>query len=234
MPTLMLLCIAAAAALHCGCAGPYAVGYAIDPVEGPPIKYNTPVLVRPFADQRPRLERFEPADAGQYSFYSSDIWFKEDVAASITRAFQHELANAGIEVAAEGNHLLGNKPYLRLTAEVVHFIVTRKPVPVATMQDKVDTLWLRDQFSVRVALRVNLIDTKSEKKVMQRYYESSDSFTQRAGMIDVEQYKPGSATPPKKTDSKTADNDYCIQLLNKHLKIVLVQARQDIVQLLTP
>ena len=139
-----------------------------------------------------------------------------------------------MEVADEGNHLLGQKPYLRVTGELLHFLVTRADVPVPTLQNKVNTLWRREQYSVRVGLRITMIDTKSEKKVMQRVYTSSDSFTQRSSMIDVKQYEQDATHNIDKAKWTVAGDDYCIQLLNKHLKIVLVQARNDITKLLTP
>ncbi|MCX7004486.1 MAG: hypothetical protein NTV22_14610 [bacterium] len=226
----------ALALVLCGCgSGTHMVGYAIDPLDGPPLKFQTPVLVRPFEDRRPYDECYEPDSAGElYQFYSSDKQFKEPPAPAVKRAFELELANAGVEVADEGNHLLGQKPYLRVTGELLHFLVTRADVPVPTLQNKVNTLWRREQYSVRVGLRITMIDTKSEKKVMQRVYSSNDSFTQRSSMIDVKQYEQDATRSIDKAKWTVAGDDYCIQLLNKHLKIVLVQARTDITTLLTP
>ena len=219
----------------CGCSGPHAVGYAIDPLDGPPVKYKTPVLVRPFEDRRPYNERYEPDKAlDTFQFYSSDKQFKELPAPAVTRAFQLELANAGVEVADEGNHLLGQKPYLRVAGEVLHFLVTRADVPVPTLQNNVNTLWRREQYSVRVAVRITMIDTKSEQKVMQRVYTSNDSFAQRSSMIDVKGYEQDEKGEIDKAKWKVAGDEYCIELLNKHLKIVLVQARKDFTTLLTP
>ncbi|MCX7848345.1 MAG: hypothetical protein N2595_09995 [bacterium] len=217
-----------------GCAGPYAIGYAIDPLEGPPVKLKTPVLVRTLADRRPAVERIDPPEAEGYRFFSSDKCFREPVDVSITRMLQLELANAGLEVAAEGNHLLGDKPYIRITGDILHFFVSRRPLPIATIQDKVNTLWLREQYTVRVELRIEMIDTRSGKQVMSRRYISSDSFAQRSEMLDVKGYLEDPRGDLQRKRWRVAGDEYAVQLLNEHLKRALVQARKDIVLLLTP
>jgi len=209
-----------------GCAGPYTIGYARDPLEGPPSKFATPVLVRPFSDLRPRGEREDTREANKFAFWSCDKMFSEDIDAAITKAFQLELANAGIEVADEGNHIIGQKPTLRIRGDVCHFQVTRATLPVLTLQDKTDTLWQRCQYNVRVAIRIELIDTLGERVAMRRVYTSSDSFAQRSSMTDVKN--------PKAAQWKEAGDAYCIQLLNEHLKRAMVQVRKDLVKLLTP
>lgn len=224
----------AAALLLSGCAGPHAIGYAVDPLDGPPVKLKTPVLVRTLADRRPAAERFDPAEAAEYRFFSADKLFKEPVDESITRMLQLELANAGLEVAAEGNHLLGDKPYIRISGDMLHFFVSRRRLPIATMQDKVNTLWLREQYTVRVEIRIDMIDTRSEKQVMSRRYTSSDSFAQRSEMLDVKAYNNDPRGDIESKRWQVAADDYAVQLLNEHLKRTLVQARKDIVLLLTP
>lgn len=225
--------VAMVALLLASCAGPYAIGYAVDPLEGPPVKLKTPVLVRTLADRRPAVERIDPPEAEGYRFFSSDKSFKEPVDVSITRMLQLELANAGLEVAAEGNHLLGDKPYIRVTGDILHFFVSRKPLPIATIQDKVNTLWLREQYTVKVELRIEVIDTRSGKLVMSRRYTSSDSFAQRSEMLDVKALREGRGEAQKKR-WQVAGDEYAIQLLNEHLKRTLVQVRKDLVLLLTP
>jgi len=224
----------ATALLLGGCAGPYAIGYAVDPLDGPPIKLKTPVLVRTLADRRPAAERFDPPEAAHYRFYSADKLFKEPVDVSITRMLQLELANAGLEVAAEGNHLLGDKPYIRISGDILHFFVSRRSLPIATIQDKVNTLWLREQYTVRVEIRIDMIDTRSGKQVMSRRYTSSDSFAQRSEMLDVKAYNKDPRGDIQSKRWQVAADDYAVQLLNEHLKRTLVQARKDIVLLLTP
>jgi len=209
-----------------GCAGPYTIGYARDPLEGPPSKFSYPILVRPFSDLRPHGERVDTREANTYAFWSCDKMFTEDVDAAITKALQLELANAGIEVADEGNHIIGKKPHLRLRGDVCHFQVTRATLPVSTLQEKTDTLWQRGQYNVRIGIRITVIDTDGEKLSMRRMYTSSDSFAQRTGMTDVKN--------PNEAQWKEAGDAYCIQLLNEHLKRIMVQVRKDIIKLVSP
>lgn len=234
--TLVARCLssaAAACALLCaGCAGPHAIAYSIDPLEGAPVVIKTPVLVRTLADLRPPEERFEPKDIALYDFYSSDKTFKEPVDVSVTRMLQLELANAGIEVADEGNHLLGEKPYIRIDGDILDFHVAAKEVPIETIQNKVKTLWRQQQYAVKVGLRIQVIDAKSKRVVMKRVYDSHDSFTLRSEMIDVKAYQEGKDID--KARWTVAGDQYCTQLLNDHLKRVLVKVRQDIVAMLTP
>lgn len=228
--TLLLLSIPAL--LLCGCAGNYAVGYPIQPYGGDPVTYTTPIMVREFADRRPIEEKYEPEEAEEYRFYSRDIDFKDPVQESITRAFQLELANAGFEVADSENHIIGSKPFLRISGDILHFNVTRKLVPIDTMQHDVDTLWRRERYTVKVAVRLRIIDAKARRKVMQRVYESSDSAIMRSEMIDARDYASG--TPMEEAQWEMADNQFCIDMLNEHLKRVLVRARRDIVALMAP
>jgi len=215
-----------------GCSGPHTIGYSLDPLEGPPVKFSTPVLVRTFADRRPVDERYEPDDAVDFRFYSSDWSFKEPVDKAVTRALQLELANSGIEVADAGNFLLGRKPHIRVSGDILHFHVSRREMPVDTLQHNVKTLWRRERYSVRVSLRIKVIDAKLRKLVMKRVYTSGDSFPLRSEMIDVKAYASGK--PIEDARWQGAGDDYCVQLLNDHLKRILVQVRQDIIRLLTP
>lgn len=218
--------------LTTGCATRYSLGYALDPLDGPPVKYKTPVLVRTLADRRPVNERFEPLNSEDFRFHSIDRSFKEPVAMSITRALQLELANSGVEVADAGNFIPGEKPYLRILGDILSFVVTRQEIPVDTMQYNVKTLWRRERFTVKVVLNIEMIDTLQEKRIMERTFTSKDSFILRTDMIDAVAYKTGIDT--KELHWQTAGNEYCIQLLNEHLKRVLVKARNDIVRQLTP
>jgi len=218
--------------LSAGCATRYSVGYALDPLDGPPVKFKTPVLVRTLADLRPVNERFEPLNIEDFRYHSVNRSFKEPVAKSITRALQLELANAGVEVADAGNFIIGEKPYLRVVGKILNFVVTRQEVPVDTMQHGVKTLWGRERFTVKVSIHVEMIDTLQEKRIMARTFTSSDSIILRSDMIDSVAYETGIDT--KELHWQTAGNEYCIQLLNEHLKRVLVEARNVIVRQLTP
>jgi hypothetical protein len=216
-----------------GCAGPHAIGYALAPLDGPPVKYTTPVQVRTLGDRRPATERFEPDEAREYSFYSRDRIFNEPVAEGITRMLQLELANSGIEVTDEANYFVGEKPYLRIAGDILHFHVTCKELPVDTMQQGVQTLWRREQYAVRVSLRIKMIDTLSRKLVMQRVYTSSDAAAVRSIMIEVQPGNEKNQQPEVRAWQKAGDES-AIQLLNEHLKNVLVRVRQDVVKQLTP
>ena len=227
-----ILSALAAAVILGGCAGPYVIGYLPDPLEGPPVKFKTPVMVRTFDDRRPVSERFEPDEAAEFRFYSCDKQFKEPVTDGITRALQQELAGAGIEVADAGNFIPGKKPYLRIIGDILHFVVTRREVPIDTLQHGVETLWRREQFSVRVVINVEMIDTLQKKVVMNRVYTSKDSFILRSDMIDAKAYLSGE--PTDELHWQTAADEYCIDLLNNHLKQVMVKVRNDVVRLLTP
>lgn len=215
-----------------GCGTKYAVGYPVHPHGGEPVTYTTPIMIRQFADRRPHNERREPVEARDFRFYSRDIDFKEPVARSITRAFKLELANAGFEVADAKNYIVGDKPHLRISGDIVHFHVSRKAVPIETLQYDVDTLWRRERFTVRVGIRIRVIDALAERVVIQRLYESSDSFIMRTDMIDAADVVDGGA--PDDSQWKVADNQFAIDILNEHLKRVLVQARRDLVRLMAP
>jgi len=158
--------------------------------------------------------------------------FVDPVDKSITKAFQIELANAGFEVADAGNFIIGEKPYIRIAGDILHFYVSRKELPLNTIKQGEKTLWRKNQYTVRVTIRIKVIDAKSRKLVMKRTYTSSDTFTLRSEMIDVKAYTEGK--PIEKSKWQVAGDDYSIQLLNKNLKNVLVQARKDIVKLLSP
>jgi len=214
------------------CSGPHVIGYSIDPLEGSPIKYNIPVLVRNFADRRPVRERFPTDESDEFDFYSLDKEFKVPVDKSITKAFQLELANAGFEVADAGNFIIGEKPYIRITGDILHFNITRKNLPLDSLQHGEKTLWKRQQFSVLVSIKIRVINAKARKLILERTYTNNDSFAMRSEMIDVKAYTEGK--PIEKSKWQSAGDDYAVQLLNTHLKSVLVKARQDIVKLLLP
>ena len=232
----MQACLPAACAatlLLAGCAGTHAVGYSLDPLGGEPVKIRTPVMVREIADRRPPDERFEPAEAKDFVFYSSDKVFTEPVAVSVTRMLQLELANSGVEVADQGNHLIGSKPHIRVYGDLLHFQVTCKEVPIDTLQYKVKTLWRRQQYSVRVSLHLHMVDGLTGKTVMSRVYNSSDSAPLRSEMIDVKAVQE-EGVPLDKARWQVAGENSCVELLNDHLKRVLVEARNTIVKQLTP
>ena len=221
-----------AAMIMTSCSGPYVIGYSIDPLEGSSIKYAIPILVRNFSDLRPVRERFPSKESDGFDFYSLDKDFKFPIDKSITKAFQIELANAGFEVADAGNYIVGEKPYIRIKGEILHFNITREDLPLSTLQHGEKTLWKRQRFSILVSIKIKVINAKSRKLVMERTYTNNDSFTMRSEMIDFKAYSEG-----KKAENATwesAGDDYSVQLLNNHLKNVLVKARQDIVKLLTP
>ena len=213
------------------CSGPHVIGYSIDPLEGLPVKYATPVLVRNFADKRPVRERFASDETEDFDFYSLDKHFKIPVDKSITKAFQIELANAGFEVADAGNFIIGEKPYIRITGEIIHFNVIRKKLPDTPQYGK-KTLWKRQQFTILVTIKIKVINAKARKLIMEHTYSSNDSFAMRSEMIDVKAYTEGKSLEKSKWQS--ADNYYSVQLLNDHLKRVLFKARQDVVKLLSP
>jgi hypothetical protein len=210
------------------------IGYAVDPLDGPPVKFRTPVQVRELGDRRPAEERFEPAEAEEFAFYSRDRTFNEPVAEAVTRMLQVELANAGIEVTDQANYLVGQKPYLRIAGDILHFHVTRKQLPLDTMQEGVNTLWRREQFAVRVSVRIKMIDAKSRKLVMRRVYTSSDAAAVRSVMIDVQSPKDDDDKEVEVQAWQMAGDEAAAQLLNQHLKNVLVRVRQDVVRQLTP
>ncbi len=214
------------------CSGTHVVGYSIDPLEGTPVKYGIPVLVRNFADRRPVKERFPSKESDEFDFYSLDKEFKFSIDKSITKAFQIELANAGFEVADAGNYIIGDKPYIRITGDILNFNITRNNLPIDTLQHGKTTLWKRQQFSTRVSIKIKVINAKARKLLMERTYTNNDSFSMRSEMIDVKAYSEGKLLEDSKWQS--AGDDYSVQLLNDHLKGVLVKARQDIVKLLLP
>ena len=218
--------------LPAGCTSRYSIGYALDPLDGPPVKFKTPVLVRTLSDRRPVSERFEPAEKEDYRYHSIDRSFREPVSLAITRALQLELANAGVEVADAGNFIIGEKPDLRILGNILNFVVTRQEIPVDTMQHDVKTLWRRERFTVKASIQIEMIDTIQEKRIMARTFTSTDSFILRTDMIDAVAYTTGIET--KELHWQTAGNEYCVQLLNEHLKRVLVMARNNIVRQLTP
>jgi hypothetical protein len=100
------------------------------------------------------------------------------------------------------------------------------------MQYDVKTLWRRERFTVKVSINIEMIDTLQDKRIMERTFTSKDSFILRTDMIDAVAYETGIET--KELHWQTAGNEYCIQLLNEHLKRVLVDARNVIVRQLTP
>ncbi len=223
--------IAALAIIITSCSGPHVIGYSIDPLEGLPIKYSAPVLVRNFVDKRPVRERFTSDEAESFDFYSLNKHFKIPVDKSITKAFQLELANAGFEVADAGNFIIGEKPYIRITGDILHFNVIRKKLPDSFQYGK-KTLWKQQQFTILVTIKIKVINAKARKIIMEHTYTNNDSFAMRSEMIDVKAFTKGKLLEKSKWQS--ADNYYSVQLLNDHLKRVLFKARQDIVKLLSP
>ena len=99
--------------------------------------------------------------------------------------------------------------------------------PESTVSD--DNLWKRMRYTVRVAVRVDMIDTLAEKRVMARKYEYKDSFVIRHAMQDFEAVKEG-----KDKNYLEAGDAYCMQLFNDAVKKVLVQARRDIIVQMSP
>jgi len=229
---IKIIAAVTAAIILSSCSGPHVIGYPIDPLEGSPVKYAIPVLVRNFADKRPVKERFHSDEVGLFDFYSLDKNFKYPVDKSITKAFQIELANAGFEVADAGNYIIGEKPYIRILGDILHFNVKRNELPIGSMKQGQKTLWKRQQVFILVSIKIRIIDAKSRKLIMERTYTSNDSFTLRSEMIDVKVFTEGKS--PDKAKWQSAGDDYSVQMLNNHLKRVLVKARQDIVKLLSP
>ena len=226
-----IITILIAAVITTSCSGPHVIGYSIDPLEGLPIKYATPVLVRNFADKRPVRERFSSDETEDFDFYSLDKDFKIPVDKSITKSFQIELANTGFEVADPGNFIIGEKPHIRIKGYILHFNVIRQKLPDTPQHGKV-TLWKRQQFTILISIKIKVINAKARKLIMERTYTSNDSFAMRSEMIDIKAYTEGK--PIEKSKWQIAGDDYAVQLLNDHLKRVLVQARQDIVKMLSP
>lgn len=220
--TIILLCV-----LFFGCSGPHSIGYPINTLGGPQIRYTTPVQVRTLADRRPFFER-QPTDAvTNYTFYTTDADFNEPVADGITRAMQLELANAGVEVADSRNHIIGSKPYLRISGDILHYNITRKDMLEEASDIGKKTLWLPEQYTVKVAVRIKIIDGKTRALVLQRLYKSSDTVTLRSKMMDYKAYKED---PEKSLQWKKAGDEYFIEILNDHLKYVLAEARNDIIK----
>ncbi len=213
--------------LFAGCSGPHSIGYPINTLGGSEIRYETPVQVRTFVDRRPYFERHQPEAVTNYTFFSSDDVFNEPVADGITRAMQLELANAGVEVADSRNHIVGSKPYLRVSGDILHYNITRKD----KLEDAPDigkkTLWLPEQYTVNISIRLKIVDGRTRKLNMQRVYNSSDTVTLRSKMMDYKAYKEN---PEKSLKWKKADDGYFIRILNDHMKYVLVNARKDIIK----
>ena len=213
--------------LIAGCAGPHSIGYPINTLGGPLIRYETPIQVRTFADRRPYFERHQPEAVTNYTFFSSDNVFNEPVADGITRAMQLELANAGIEVADSRNHIVGSKPYLRISGDILHYNITRKDMLEEAPGIGKTTLWLPEQYTVNVSIRIKVVDGRNRKLNMQRVYNSTDTVTLRSKMIDYAAYKE---KPEERLKWKKAGDDYFIRILNDHLKYVLANARKDVIK----
>ena len=209
------------------CTGPYSIGYPINTLGGAQIKYETPVQLRTFADRRPYFERHQPEAVTNYTFYSSDSVFNEPVVDGITRAMLLELANAGIEVSDSRNHIIGSKPYLRVSGDILHYNITRKDLLEAAPDVGKKTLWLPEQYTVNVSIRIKVVDGRTRKLNMQRVYNSSDTVTLRSKMVD---YKALKENPEKSLEWKKAGDDYYIRILNDHLKYVLANARNDVIK----
>ena len=210
-----------------GCAGLYSIGYPINTLGGSQLKYETPVQLRTFADRRPYFERHQPEAVTNYTFYSSDNVFNEPVADGITRAMLLELANSGIEVSESINYIIGSKPYLRVSGDILHYNITRKDLLEAAPDVGKKTLWLPEQYTVNVSIRIKVVDGKSRKLNMQRVYNSSDTVVLRSKMMDYKAYKQ---KPEESLKWKKAGDDYYIRILNDHLKYVLANARNDIIK----
>jgi len=210
-----------------GCAEHYSIGYPINTLGGPQIKYETPVQLRTFADRRPYFERHQPDAVTNFTFFSSDNVFNEPVADGITRAMLLELANTGIEVSDSRNHIIGSKPYLRVSGDILHYNITRKDMLEDAPGIGKNTLWLPEQYTVNVSIRIKIVDGRNRKLNMQRVYNSSDTVTLRSKMVDYKAYKE---KPEKSLKWKKAGDDYFIRILNDHLKYVLADARNDIIK----
>ena len=210
-----------------GCAGPYSIGYPINTLGGSEIRYETPVQIRTFADRRPYFERHQPDAVTNYTFYSSDNVFNEPVAVGITRAMLLELANSGIEVSDSKNYIVGNKPYLRVSGDILHYNISRKDMLEDAPGIGKNTLWLPEQYTVNVSIRIKVVDGKTRKLNMQRVYNSCDTVVLRSKMMDYKAYKEN---PKESLKWKKAGDDYYIRILNDHLKYVLANARNDIIK----
>ena len=209
----------------CACADKYAVTYAMDPPGDLDIRNKVTVTVRDLVDRRPSQERVGPADPLDGAFYSEDGVLEEPLSESITRLLQLELSNAGLDVVDSANYVPGTERSVRVAGEIYHAYVMG--TPESTVSD--DNLWKRMRYTVRVAVRVDMIDTLAEKRVMARKYEYKDSFVIRHAMQDFEAVKEG-----KDKNYLEAGDAYCMQLFNDAVKKVLVQARRDIIVQMSP
>lgn len=209
----------------CACADKYAVTYSLDPPGTLDIKNKQVVTVRDLVDRRPFQERVGPSIPEDGAFYSEDGCLEEPMAKALTDLLQLELSNAGLEVVDSANYTPGRDRNVRIAGEIYHAYVMG--VPEATVSD--DSLWKRMRYTVRVAVRIDMVDTISEKRVMARKYEWKDSFVIRHAMQDYLAAKEG-----KDKNYLEAGDAYCMQLLNDAVKKVLVQARRDIVAQMTP
>ena len=214
-----------AALILCACADKYAVTYVLDPPGDLDIKNKVTVTVRDLIDRRPFQERVGPNDPIDGAFYSEDGVLEEPLSESMTRLLQLELSNAGLDVVDSANYVPGTERSVRVAGEIYHAFVMG--VPESTVSD--DNLWKRMRYTVRVAVRVDMIDTMAEKRVMARKYEYRDSFVIRHAMQDFEAVKEG-----KDKNYLEAGDAYCMQLFNDAVKKVLVQARRDILTQMTP
>ncbi|MBR5623752.1 hypothetical protein IKW72_01925 [bacterium] len=219
------LIIILAALFLCACADKYAVTYVLDPPGNLDLRNKVTVTVRDLIDRRPSQERVGPADPLDGAFYSEDGVLEEPLYVSLTRLLQLELSNAGLDVVDSANYTPGQERSVRVAGEIYHAYVMG--VPESPVSD--DKLWKRMRYTVRVAVRVDMVDTLQEKRVMARKYEFRDSFVIRHAMQDFEAVKEG-----KDKNYLEAGDAYCMQLLNDAVKKVLVQARRDIIVQMSP
>ncbi len=149
------LLIILAALFLCACADKYAVTYVLDPPGNLDLKNKVTVTVRDLIDRRPSQERVGPAEPLDGAFYSEDGVLEEPLSDSLTRLLQLELSNAGLDVVDSANYTPGQERTVRVAGEIYHAFVMA--VPESPVSD--DKLWKRMRYTVRVAVRVDMIDT---------------------------------------------------------------------------
>lgn len=207
------------------CADKYAITYALDPPGNLNVQNKEIVTVRTLVDRRPSQERVGPDLPEDGAFYSEDGVLETPMDRALTDLLQLELSNAGLEVVESDNYVPGQSRTVRIGGEIIHAFVMGVPeVPVGS-----DNLWKRMRYTFKVTIRVDMVDTLAQKRVMARKYQYSDSFVIRHAMQDYIAAQKG-----KEKNSVEAGDAYCMQLLNDAIKKVLVQARRDVVAQMTP
>jgi len=209
------------------CAGPHKIMYQLDTLDDARVKFNTRILVRALIDRRPVNQRKEPRDIGNATFYLGDKHFAEPVDQAISRCLRLELANAGIEVVDPANQIPGNPTNVRVDGDILDFHVTRAPAPSGL--SPVLSVWKNERFTFKVRIRIEMIDTRQHKSIMEKEYSYSDSIVLRSEMMDVQ-----NSTRSNTKTWETAGEELAIQYLNNALKVVMTSIRQDIVQQITP